>query len=160
MPFTPFHFGVGAALHAIAPRRVSFLAFCAGNVVTDVEPLYYMLSGQAHIHRFLHTVAGATFSWIATCVLFALFIRLGSLINFPNWLGWRDLSALPIALGAALGTYSHLLLDGIMHSDMAPFAPFTQANPLLGIISLKALHLICVSAGILGFLVVSFRHRR
>ena len=136
----------------MAPGRTSFLAFCAGNVVTDVEPLYYMLSGQAHLHRFLHTVPGATVSWIVTCILFLLFMRLGAIINFPNWFGWRDLKPLPILLGASLGTYSHLILDGIMHSDMAPFAPFMQANPLLG-----ALHLICIAAGIFGLVVVCLR---
>jgi hypothetical protein len=141
----------------MAPRRISFLAFCAGNVVTDIEPLYFMLKGQMHVHRFLHTVTGATFSCIATFTLFLLLIRLGSVINFPNWWGWRDLTPLPIVLGAALGTYSHLVLDGVMHSDMAPFAPFTDSNPLLSIISLKALHLGCTVAGILGWAVASLR---
>ena len=144
----------------MAPRRVSFLAFCAGNVVTDVEPLYYILTGQAHLHRFLHTVPGATVSWIATSVLFLLFIRLGSIVNFPSWFGWRDLKPLPIVIGAGLGTYSHLILDGIMHSDMAPFAPFTQANPLLGAISLGTLHLTCVAAGVFGLVVVALRSTR
>ena len=37
MPITPFHFGPGAALHVLAPRHVSFLAFCAANVVIDVK---------------------------------------------------------------------------------------------------------------------------
>jgi hypothetical protein len=157
MPFTPFHFGVGAAFHATSPTKISFLAFCASNVVTDVEPLYYMLNGETHVHRFLHTVLGATFSWIATSILFLLLIRLGSKIRFPNWFGWRDLTSIPIALGAALGTYSHLILDGIMHSDMTPFAPFTEANPLLGIISLGALHWSCVAVGILGWAVASLR---
>ena len=50
MPITPFHFGPGAALHALAPKHVSFLAFAAANVIIDVEPLYFMLAGQA-----LHT---------------------------------------------------------------------------------------------------------
>jgi branched-subunit amino acid transport protein len=123
MPFTPFHFGVGAAFHATSPGKISFLAFCASNVVTDVEPLYYMLNGEAHVHRFLHTVLGATFSWIVTFILFLLLIRLGSRINFPNWFRWRDLTPLPIALGAALGTYSHLILDGMMQRSSRVGAP-------------------------------------
>jgi membrane-bound metal-dependent hydrolase YbcI (DUF457 family) len=157
MPFTPFHFGVGAAVHAVAPRRISFLAFCAGNVVTDFEPLYYMLTQQPPYHRFLHTFVGATLGWIATLLLFLLLIRLGTLVGFPNWFGWRDLPPLPIAVGAALGTYSHQILDGIMHGDMRPFAPFTDANPLLGIIPLGALHGACIAAGILGIALVLWR---
>jgi hypothetical protein len=46
---------------------------------------------------------------------------------------------------------------GIMHYDMAPFAPFTQANPLLGAISLGALHLSCSAADILALVVVYLR---
>ena len=60
MPFTPFHFGPGAALYAMAPRQLSFLAFCAANVLIDVEPLYYMLTDQYPWHRFFHTYVGAT----------------------------------------------------------------------------------------------------
>ena len=157
MPFTPFHFGVGAAIHAIAPRRISFLGFCAGNVVTDFEPLYYMLTRQPPYHRFLHTIPGATLSWIVALILFLLLIRVGTRIHFPNWLGWRDLTLLPIAFGAALGSYSHLILDGMMHADMRPFAPFTDANPLLGIIPLVALYSGCIAAAVLGIAIVIWR---
>ena len=52
MPVTPFHFGPGALVHALAPRYVSFLAFCAANVLIDVEPGYYMMVGQFPLHRF------------------------------------------------------------------------------------------------------------
>jgi hypothetical protein len=46
MPITPFHFGPGTAIHAIAPKHVSFLTFCSANVLIDIEPLYYMVIGQ------------------------------------------------------------------------------------------------------------------
>jgi hypothetical protein len=52
MPFTPFHFGPGALVHSAAPKHISFLAFCDANVLVDVEPLYYMLTGGYPIHRF------------------------------------------------------------------------------------------------------------
>ena len=60
MPITPFHFGPGAAIHVVAPRHVSFLAFCAANVLIDIEPLYYMLTHQDRLHRFFHTYVGAS----------------------------------------------------------------------------------------------------
>jgi membrane-bound metal-dependent hydrolase YbcI (DUF457 family) len=157
MPITPFHFGPGAAIHALAPRRISFLAFCGANVLTDVEPLYYMLTHQYPVHRFLHTITGATLTWVAGSALLLLAIRVGSQMRLPNWFGWRNLTPMPIAIGAALGTYSHLILDGLMHADMTPFAPFTQANPLLGIISLGRLHLGCALAAIGGLIVIGVR---
>ena len=46
MPFTPFHFGPGAALHALAPRHVSFMAFCGTNVLIDVESLVNLVTGR------------------------------------------------------------------------------------------------------------------
>lgn len=148
---------MGAAVHAISPRRISFLAFCTANVVTDFEPLYYMVTQEPPYHRFLHTFVGATLGWIATLVLFLMLIRLGTLIGFPNWFGWRDLTPLPIAVGAAFGTYSHQILDGMMHADMRPFAPFSDANPLLRMIPLGVLHWACVVAAILGITVIVWR---
>ena len=159
MPFTPFHFGPGAVLHASSPRHVSFLAFCGANVLTDVEPLYYMLTHQYPVHRFFHTIVGATVTWIVTLTLFLLAIRVGSRLNLPNWFGWRNLTAVPIGIGAALGTYSHILLDGVMHTDVSPFAPFTQVNPLLGVISIRALHWVCIAAGIAGLVLIADRER-
>ena len=58
MPFTPFHFGAGALVHAVAPRRISFLAFCAANVLIDVEPLAHMLRREIPVHGFAHSVVG------------------------------------------------------------------------------------------------------
>jgi hypothetical protein len=60
VPVTPFHFGPGALITVASRGYVSFLAFCAANVLIDVESLYNMLTMQARIHTFLHTYAGAT----------------------------------------------------------------------------------------------------
>jgi hypothetical protein len=52
--------------------------------------------------------------------------------------------------GALLGAWSHVALDSIMHPDMDPLWPFAPGNGLLGILSLDALHLLCVGLGVLG----------
>ena len=44
-----------------------------------------------------------------------------------------------------------------MHADIRPFAPFSDANALLGIVSLRALHLSCVIAGAVGVAAVFAR---
>jgi membrane-bound metal-dependent hydrolase YbcI (DUF457 family) len=49
-----------------------------------------------------------------------------------------------------LGSYSHIVLDSVMHRDMAPLAPFSSANALLGVITLGQLHLVCLALGVLG----------
>jgi hypothetical protein len=159
MPITPFHFGPGALLHAIAPRRVSFIAFCTANGVVDLEPAYYMFSGQFPLHRFMHTLTGATVGWLVVLAAFVSIRWLDRWLRLPDLFQWKALTPLPVAIGAALGTYSHLLLDGIMHGDMFPFAPISDANPLLHAISLEALHVVCVAAGGFGLLLWWIRQK-
>lgn len=88
MPVTPFHFGPGALVHAVAPRWVSFLAFAVANVITDVEPLYDMVMGRVPLHRFLHTYVGASVVLLATWALCAAMLGLASLARIPDVLGW------------------------------------------------------------------------
>ena len=65
-----------------------------------------------------------------------------------------------VALGAFSGTYSHVVLDSLMHADMHPFAPFSDANPLLGAVFLNTLHGICLLAGLVGVVVIGLRYLR
>ena len=64
--------------------------------------------------------------------------------------------------GAYLGTFSHILLDGLMHPDMHPWWPFGTSNGLLGAVDLVWLHLGCVVAafvGALGYALRAVRNR-
>ncbi len=46
-----------------------------------------------------------------------------------------------VAFGSAfIGTYTHVVLDSIMHSDVEPFYPLSQANNMLRLISVGELH--------------------
>ena len=157
MPLTPFHFGPGAVVHAVAPKQVSFLAFCAANILIDIEPLYYMVTQQLPLHRFFHTYIGATVILLGTLVLFTGGIKVASLVALPNVFGWQQLTSRPVAVGAALGSYSHVALDSIMHADIRPFAPLSDDNPLLHTLSLSALHWSCIAAGIVGLIIIGIR---
>lgn len=157
MPITPFHFGLGAALHSASPRNVSFIAFCVVNVFVDIEPLYYMLTGQFPLHRFFHTYVGVTLVALGTVAIYAAMVKLSSALTLPNWLSWKQLSFRSVVIGAVLGGYSHILFDSIMHSDVQPLAPFTQNNPLWHVVSLHSLHWFCLGSGILGLTIVGIR---
>jgi membrane-bound metal-dependent hydrolase YbcI (DUF457 family) len=124
------HFGPGAVIYAVAPRYVSFLAFCAANVLIDVEPLYYILTRQYPLHRFFHTYGGAPIVAISTAALFAVSLRATKALRLPNSFDWQDLGMGAIAIGAMAGAYSHMILDSVMHPDIRPFAPFSDSNPL------------------------------
>ena len=49
-----------------------------------------------------------------------------------------------------IGSYSHVVLDSIMHTDIEPLSPFSQSNELLGFISVGALHKFCIYSGLVG----------
>ncbi len=158
MPFTPFHFGPGALVHSVAPKHVSFLAFCGANVLVDVEPLYFMLTHQYPIHRFFHTYVGST---VAAGIFVAVFALVRRVVpRLLETFGLRSLSIRAVALCAILGTCSHVLLDSLMHADVEPFAPFSDANPLLGAVFLNTLHGFCLLAGLVGVVVIGVRHLR
>jgi hypothetical protein len=60
MPVTPFHGGVGLLGKGLAGPRFSFVAFCATQVAIDCESGYHLLRGEWPVHRFFHTIDGAT----------------------------------------------------------------------------------------------------
>jgi len=162
MPITPFHFGPGAALKAAAPRHFSFTMFAFTNVVIDVEPLYYMVTGDWPIHRFAHTYLGATI--VAAACIFAgrpicsWALRLwNSRLDEAQarWLAVETrIGMVPAATGAFAGGWSHVLLDSLMHPDMDPLAPFAKGNALLQAVMLGQLELFCVVTGALGVAVL------
>ena len=157
MPITPFHFGPGAALHALAPRHVSFLSFCAANVLIDVESLYNLVNHRHPVHAFFHTYVGATLVIAAVIVLFLAARWFAARFWLLNLLRWRELSLSQVTVGAALGAYTHVILDSVMHLDIQPLAPFASANGLLGVVSLSTLHIGCLVFGALGLLGVAVR---
>ena len=53
-------------------------------------------------------------------------------------------------LSAFVGTYSHVFIDAIMHSDIRPFAPISNQRALHGIVSIETLQLLCVGSALLG----------
>lgn len=157
MPVTPFHFGPGALLHAAAPKHVSFLAFCAANILIDIESLYNLLNHNHPVHAFFHTYVGASLIVPVVTLVHFLARWLASRFWLPYLFNWRSLTAQQVIIGAALGAYSHVILDSLMHADIQPFSPFSSSNPLLGLISLGALHLVCIIFGALGLLVIALQ---
>ena len=157
MPVTPFHFGLGAALHSLAPKHVSFLAFCGANVLVDFEPLYYMVTRQYPVHRFFHTYLGVSLVVAATTAAFLTTRWVSRKVRLPDLFEWQQLRLRGVLVGSALGSYSHIALDSVMHTDIRPLAPFSDANPLYLWIGIVELHWWCLVAGIVGFVILSFR---
>ncbi len=146
MPFTPFHFGPGAAIKAAIPARFSFLLFCYAQVVTDLESAYYLFYGEYPVHRILHTYAGATLTGGA-CALTGCLLQKCMSRRF----GWQPAVAWPAAFATGLiGSYSHVFLDSLMHPDITPFWPLTTANPMFHVVGVELLHVLCLALGAVG----------
>ena len=168
MPFTPFHFGPGAAIKAVIPHHFSFTVFCFAQVATDCETAYYMIQAELPFHRFCHTYIGATLVGLASVLIGRPLCQLALRI----WSGWpsapfkRDFPSSTVIptgnaiSGAFIGTYSHIVLDSIMHSDITPMMPFDSANSLHGIVSPNMLHIACAALGALGAIYIALKNRK
>ena len=164
MPFTPYHFGPGLAVKAAAPRYFSLSVFVFSQVLIDLEPLYFMLTGEWPVHRFFHTCLGATViaavSYVPggpLCGLCLAIFRRDFGFRMSDVLAAMKMITPTAALSAAIiGSYSHVALDSIMHGDTHPLAPFSDANPLLHSISVAELHLYCIVAGLAGLIGMGF----
>ena len=148
MPFTPFHMGPGILIKALLQGSFSLMVFGWAQIIMDIQPLVVLLTGEGHLHGFTHTFIGATLIGAASALTGKYAAEFGlRLIHQGRHLpiGW------PVAIVSAfIGSYSHVLLDGVMHADLEPFAPFTTENPWLGFVSVGALHRFCVYSGLVG----------
>ena len=148
MPFTPLHMGPGLAVKAVMQRKFSLLVFGWSQVVIDLQPLLAMTTGRVELHGFSHTLLGATLIGLLCGLSGKHLAEWGlRLLREPRHLPvrWR------VAFGSAfIGTYSHVLIDSVMHVDVLPFYPFNPASPLHALISIDALHVVCLATAAAG----------
>ena len=139
--------------------------FGFANVAMDVQPLWHLCRGEGIVHGVSHSFLGATVIGLLSALLGRPFCQ--RILNrwtpapgddFRCWLrGPRTISWSSAIIAAFTATYSHVVLDGMIHADVQPFAPFEQGNPLLGYATFGAMHLVCVGMGLLGLLGMAVR---
>jgi hypothetical protein len=143
---------------AVLGRHFSLAVFGFAQVAMDVEPLVRLLRHDPVVHGPSHTYLGAMALAAVTLLvgrpvcqrLLDHWVPDGS-AGFMDWLrGPRRISWTAALSGSLVGTYSHVLLDSIMHADMQPFWPFAAGNDLLGVLSVRSLHLLCLVSGAAG----------
>ncbi|MBX7229135.1 MAG: metal-dependent hydrolase [Burkholderiaceae bacterium] len=148
MPFTPLHMGPGLLVKSLLQGSFSLMVFGWTQILMDIQPLWVMLTGHGHLHGFSHTYLGATLLGIAAAFSGKYVAEFGLYL-----LSKRDSLPIswPVAISSALiGSFSHVLLDSIMHADVEPFFPFVQSNVFLGILSIETLHKFCIYSGLIG----------
>lgn len=123
------------------------MVFGGAQVLMDIEPLVRIYRQDTLLHGPTHTILGALGAGAVAGIL-------GKPIS-ETVLRWAGVTHAPVTwavsfLSAFVGTYSHIVLDGIMHRDMRPLWPLTEDNPLLGAIPVEALHIFCVVCCVIG----------
>ena len=154
MPFTPFHMGPGILFKAALQGSFSLLVFGWSQIVMDIQPLIVLITGEGHLHGFSHTYIGAILLAIFSGVTGKYLSEFGLIVlRISNKHDPIKISWFVVYLSAFIGTFSHVILDSIMHNDVEPFYPFFTSNGLLGILSISNLHKICLYSGGLGAIV-------
>lgn len=163
MPFTPYHMGPGILVKALLRGSFSLMVFGWSQVIMDSQPLIVMLTNRGTVHGFTHTYGAAVvialFAAVTGKYLAQTVLRLAQRSN-------RSAIVIPWAVALAssfIGTLSHVALDSLIYADIRPFAPFSQANPLLGFVSGPALYDLSVLSGLVGsglFIAVTLLHSR
>jgi hypothetical protein len=160
--------GPGILVKALIGPHFSLLVFGFAQAVIDIEPVVRLIRGDAILHGFTHTYLGATGVAIVAalagrplCQFLLDRWREDPDSPFMNWLrGSPKISWTAAFTGAFVGTYSHVVLDSIMHVDMEPLAPLSTANALHYLMSLNALHVMCVATAVLGAGIMAFLYAR
>jgi hypothetical protein len=152
--------GLACPVKAVAGNSFSLLIFGFTQIAMDIQPLVHLLRGEGVMHGISHSYLGATVIGVVAVVvgrpICNLILRTWKPEpehRFENWLRGADIISWRAAIFTAfLGTYSHVLIDSMIHGDVLPFAPFSAYNPLLGTVSFDAMHMICVGTGLLGII--------
>lgn len=161
MPVTPFHVGPGSLVKVALREKFSLTIFGFAQIVIDLQPLFAMLGADIELHGFTHTFLGATLiaaiSSIIGKPLCEKCLRIWNqnmfqseahlLWHFPEKISWAV-----VISSALIGTYSHVLLDCIMHAEIEPFYPLAIRNQLFDRVEMEELHKLCAYAGLLGFM--------
>ncbi|MEM7292571.1 MAG: metal-dependent hydrolase [Pseudomonadota bacterium] len=151
MPFTPFHMGPGILIKALLQGSFSLMVFGWAQIVMDIQPLVVLITGEGHLHGFSHTFLGATllgaFAGLSGKYLGEwglVFLGISKTQN-PIAISWRN-----AVVSAYIGTFSHVVLDAIMHVDVQPYFPFSTANNMLNWLNVRQLHHLLLYTAILG----------
>jgi len=117
MPFTPIHLLAAAPVKALLKRHFSVKLFFATQVAIDTEPGFGMLFDLDPLHGPFHTWAGS----LVPAALAVLAWR--QLAGLKIWSLKIDRLSWPVLLTTAwYGAWTHVALDGFMHSDVPVWA--------------------------------------
>lgn len=158
MPFTPFHMGAALLVKPAAQQHFSLITFGIAQIAMDIEPFIGMVRNSDMLHGPSHTVLGAIVIGLLVALVSPSICR--PILRRYNqevtayklcWLSEPpEPTRLAIWSGAFGGTLSHIVLDSFIHYDMRPLAPFSDANPILNVLSHDGVYQLCLILGLVG----------
>lgn len=154
MPITPLHIWQGTILKALLQGSFSLMVFGWAQIIMDIQPLYVVLADSRlfALHGFSHTYLGATLLAVVSALSGKYVAAWGlTRLKMPEQISW-----LCAFFSAFLGTYSHVVLDSIMHDDIQPFFPFSLENPFMDVMTIEQLHWFCLISGFIGSILYYF----
>jgi len=129
----------------------SLMVFGWAQIIMDIQPLIALLTHDSNIHGFSHTYVGAILLALFSALTGKYLSELGLVIlRISTKAEPIKISWLVTYTSAFIGTFSHVVLDSMMHGDMKPFYPFTDSNLMLGMISVADIYKYCTYSGLLG----------
>lgn len=158
MPFTPLHMGPGMLIKGVLGKHFSLVTFGVTQIAMDIEPLWRMIRGDMILHGPSHTYAGATgvallVMLVAKPLCTRIVLRWHKELSFHKLhrlVSLQPLTFPSLLCGAVLGSFSHVLLDSLMHVDIRPLAPWSQSNVLQSLVTNSVLHQACLITALLG----------
>lgn len=142
MPFTPFHLGPAFLLGELFEKKVNLISILLGSIVIDVRAAYCLFTGCRPLHGPLHTFLSATV--IAFLLAWVLFSQGYGLQKITEKLKIEQTySFMSVMTGAIIGTWSHVLFDSFLYTDIRPLWPL-ESNPFLGLVDSEAMYLMCL----------------
>jgi len=131
MPFTPFHFGPALLLYGIFVF-LDPIALIYGAILVDLEPALVMfLRLNYPLHGSLHSIVGGFLLLPVVYLATILTRRLLSDLDFFFTSGKREFAFWVTVVSALIGSFSHILLDSVLYSEMNLAWPLPYWNPLL-----------------------------
>ena len=150
MPFTPYHFGPALLIGVLLFPFIDLATVMIASVILDLEPLAVILFDlPLPLHSFFHTYLGATI--VALILSIGIYPFRKYLNEIVSFFGLEQESSFRHILPASfIGTYSHVLLDSFLYTEMNPFFPLL-GNPFVGALAGGFVYNLCFILGVVGF---------
>lgn len=150
--------GAGLIVKPALSQRFSVITFGLAQMAMDIEPGIRMWTNSDVLHGPTHTILGALFMAVLVALIapgisnYLLTKWNQEVIHYKQpWLVQSaPVTRIAVTIGAFVGTLSHVVLDSLMHHDIHPLSPFSQANPVMGLITHDGVYQACTIAGLLG----------